>query len=322
MNTKKGDMLYPRGAYGEKLVELGEKNKNIVVLDADLAKSTKTIMFGKKYPDRFFEMGIAEANMITTAAGLASCGKIPFVSTFAVFATGRVYDQIRMDLAYSEANVKIFATHGGISVGKDGASHQMIEDLALMRVLPNMTVLAPSDAVQTSRIVELMAEHKGPVYARVGRAKSPVIYDEEEVKNLKFGKGLTVRDGSDFTIIACGTLVEPALKAAEILKEKDKIDTKVVDMHTIKPLDEKLVIKSARDTNGIITAEEHSIIGGLGGAVAETLSEKGIGTSFKRMGIKDMFCESGEPVDLLEKYKLNEKHIMHNVKKMLKTNKK
>jgi transketolase len=322
MNAKKGDMLYARGAYGEKLVELGKKNKNIVVLDADLAKSTKTILFGKKYPDRFFEMGIAEANMITTAAGLSSSGKIPFVSTFAVFATGRVYDQIRIDMAYSEANVKIFATHGVISVGKDGASHQMIEDLALMRVLPKMTVLAPSDAVQTSRIVELMAEHKGPVYARVGRAKSPVIYDEKEVKNLKFGKGITVRDGSDFTIIACGTMVEPALKAAEILKEKERIDTRVVDMHSIKPLDEKIVIKAAKDTNGIITAEEHSIIGGLGGAVAETLSEKGIGTSFHRMGIQDIFCESGEPVDLLEKYKLNEKHIMKNVKKMFKTNKK
>lgn len=307
----------PRNAYGEALIELGEKNKNVVVLDADLSKSTKTIMFARKFPERFFEMGIAEANMITTAAGLASCGKIPFASTFAVFATGRVYDQVRMDVAYSNANVKIFATHGGISVGKDGVSHQMIEDIALMRVLPNMTVMAPSDATQTKKIVHLMAETKGPMYARVGRDDAPLIYDKKDVDNIKIGKGLIVEDGSDISFIACGTMVEPALEARKTLL-KQGIKARVIDMHTIKPLDEKLVIKCAKETNGIITAEEHSIIGGLGAAVAEILTEKAVKTKFLRMGIKDVFCESGEPADLLEKYELNEKHMVKKTKKLLK----
>ena len=313
----KKEMFNPRNAYGEALIALGKKYPNLVVLDADLSKSTKTIMFAKKYPNRFFEMGIAEANMISTAAGLASCGKLPFVSTFAVFATGRVYDQIRMDVAYSEANVKIFATHGGISVGKDGASHQMIEDLALMRVLPNMSVIAPSDATQTRRIVELMAESKGPIYARVGRADAPLIYDKKDVKDIKIGKGIVVKDGSDATIIACGTMVDAALDAHKTLL-KQGIKARVVDMHTLKPLDTKLVIKCTKDTNAMITAEEHSIIGGLGSAVAETLVDEGISTPLKRMGIKDVFCESGAPADLLEKYELNEKHMVKNVKELLK----
>ncbi len=310
------EMLNPRNAYGQALVELGKKHKNLVVLDADLSKSTKTIMFAKKYPERFFEMGIAEANMISTAAGLASCGKIPFASTFAVFATGRVYDQIRMDVAYSKANVKIFATHGGISVGKDGASHQMIEDLALMRALPYMTVLAPSDATQTKKLVYLMAETKGPMYARIGRADAPLIYSEKEVKNLELGKGVTVVDGDDITFICCGTMVEPAIEASKLLK-KEKISARVIDMHTVKPLDEKLVLKSAKETNGIITAEEHSIIGGLGAAVAEIIAEKGANTHFLRMGIKDRFCESGDPSDLWEKYELNEKHMVKKAKNLL-----
>lgn len=310
-------MANPRNAYGETLVKLGEKYPNLVVLDADLSKSTKTIMFAKKYPERFFEMGIAEANMISTAAGLASCGKIPFASTFAVFATGRVYDQIRIDLAYSQANVKIFATHGGISVGKDGASHQMIEDIALMRVLPNMTVLAPSDATQTGKIVELMATNKGPMYARIGRANAPLIYDKEYIESVELGKGMMVEDGSDVTIIACGTMVDPAIDARKTLL-KQGINVQVIDMHTIKPLDEKLVIKCAKETGAIITAEEHSIIGGLGGAIAETLAENSLPVRFRRMGIKDRFCESGEPKDLLEKYGLNEKHIVKNVKDLLK----
>lgn len=309
-------MVNPRNAYGEALIELGKKHKNLVVLDADLSKSTKTIMFAKKYPERFFEMGIAEANMITTAAGLASCGKIPFVSTFAVFATGRVYDQIRMDLAYSKANVKIFATHGGISVGKDGVSHQMIEDIALMRVLPNMTVLAPSDATQTGKIVHLMAEKEGPMYARVGRADAPLIYEKKDLNDMKIGKGITVIDGSDITLIATGTMVEPALEAQKTLK-KDKISARVIDMHTLKPLDEKLILKCAKETNAIITAEEHSIIGGLGAAVAEILADKNIDIKFHRMGIKDIFCESGNPADLLEKYQLNEKHMVKFAKKLV-----
>ena len=310
-------MVNPRNAYGEALVELGKKHKNLVVLDADLSKSTKTIMFAKKYPNRFFEMGIAEANMISTAAGLASCGKIPFASTFAVFATGRVYDQIRMDIAYSNANVKIFATHGGISVGKDGASHQMIEDLALMRALPNMIVIAPSDATQTKKIVHLMAETYGPMYARVGRADAPLIYNEKDVEDIEIGKGMVVEDGEDITFIATGTMVEPALEAKKTLI-KQGIDACVIDMHTIKPLDTQLVLKYAKKTNGIITAEEHSIIGGLGAAVAETLIEKSISIKFLRMGIKDKFCESGDPVDLLEKYELNSKHMVKKAKKLLK----
>jgi transketolase len=309
-------MANPRNAYGETLVKLGKKYQNLVVLDADLSKSTKTILFAREFPDRFFEMGIAEANMISTAAGLASCNKIPFVSTFAVFATGRVYDQIRMDLAYSKANVKIFATHGGISVGKDGASHQMIEDIALMRVLPNMSILVPSDANQTKKIVEIMASMKGPMYARVGRANAPIIYDDEYVENVEYGKGLIVEEGSDITIIACGTMVDPAIDARKILLKND-IEAKVIDMHTIKPLDEKLVKKCAKETGAIITVEEHSIIGGLGGAIAETILESDISVNFKRMGVRDIFCESGDPEDLLKKYGLNKRHIVKNVKELL-----
>jgi len=310
-------MVNPRNAYGEALIELGKKHKNLVVLDADLSKSTKTIMFAKKYPERFFEMGIAEANMMSAAAGLASCGKLPFVSTFAVFATGRVYDQVRMDIAYSNANVKIFATHGGISVGKDGVSHQMIEDIGLMRVLPNMIVIAPSDATQTKKIVHLMAEKKGPMYARVGRADAPLIYGKNDISDIKIGKGMIVKEGSDITFITSGTMVEPALEARKTLL-KQGIKARVIDMHTIKPLDEKLVIKCAKETNAIITAEEHSIIGGLGAAVAEVLAENSTSIKFLRMGIKDVFCESGSPPDLLEKYELNEKHMIKNTKKMLK----
>lgn len=315
MNKKQ--MANPRDAYGETLVELGGKHENIVVLDADLSKSTKTILFAKKYPERFFEMGIAEANMISAAAGLASCGKIPFASTFAVFATGRVYDQIRMDVAYSEANVKIFATHGGISVGKDGASHQMIEDLTLMRVLPNMTVLAPSDATQTRRLVELMAITDGPMYARIGRANAPILYTKEDLKDIEIGKGFTIRDGSDISIIACGTMVDQAVDAWEQLS-KEGISARVIDMHTIKPLDEKLVLKCARQTKAVITIEEHSVIGGLGGAVSEVIAENRLAVPFKRMGVQDMFCESGEPEELFEKYGLSTPHIMKTVKKLLK----
>jgi len=309
--------INPRNAYGETLINLGEKHPNLVVLDADLSKSTKTIMFAKKYPERFFEMGIAEANMISVAAGLASTGKIPFASTFAVFATGRVYDQIRIDVAYSKSNVKIFATHGGISVGKDGASHQMIEDLALMRVLPNMTVMAPSDAMQTKKIVTLMAETHGPMYARVGRADAPVLYTEDDLKDAHIGKGMIPKEGDDACIIACGTMVDPALEAAELLK-KQGISIRVVDMHTIKPLDTQLVAQCCKQTNGIITAEEHSVIGGLGGAVAEYLAEQNHSVRFKRVGIQDRFCESGDPADLWEKYGLNAKHLASTMQELLK----
>ncbi|MFW6121542.1 MAG: transketolase family protein, partial [Petrotogales bacterium] len=273
-------MVNPRNAYGETLVELGRKYPNLVVLDADLSKSTKTIMFAREYPDRFFEMGIAEANMMSTAAGLASSGKIAFASTFAVFATGRVYDQIRMDVAYSNTNVKIFATHGGISVGKDGASHQMIEDIALMRVLPNMRVFAPSDATQTKKIVELMAANYGPMYARVGRASAPLIYKKNDLKDIKIGKGIISKDGEDVSIIACGTMVDYALDAGKLLL-KENIKTRVVDMYSIKPIDKKLVLRCAKETNAIVTAEEHSIIGGLGSAVSEILAEENCSCKFR-----------------------------------------
>jgi transketolase len=316
----KKEMANPRDAYGETLLELGGKYQNIVVLDADLSKSTKTILFAKKYPERFFEMGIAEANMISTAAGLASCGKIPFASSFAVFATGRVYDQIRIDVAYSQANVKIFATHGGISVGKDGASHQMVEDLALMRVLPNMTVLAPSDAPQTRRIVELMATTPGPMYARVGRAHAPVLYTKEDVRDIQLGKGMLLRDGSDVTLIACGTMVDQAVEAHEKLATAG-ISARVVDMHTIKPLDDRLVLKCVKETNAIITAEEHSIIGGLGSAVSEVLAEHAANINFARIGVQDIFCESGEPEELFEKYGLSPPQIVKKVKALLKKQK-
>jgi transketolase len=311
-------MENPRNAYGETLVKLGKQLPNLVVLDADLSKSTKTIMFAKEYPNRFFEMGIAEANMISTAAGLAASGKISFVSTFAVFATGRVYDQIRMDVAYSNSNVKIFATHGGISVGKDGASHQMIEDIALMRVLPNMMVFTPSDAIQTKRIVELMATKYGPMYARVGRATAPVIYKKDDLKNLKFGRGIISKDGADISLIACGTMVDYALDARKLLL-KEGIKARVIDMHTIKPIDKSLVLTCAKETNAIITAEEHSIVGGLGSAVSEILAEERCSCKFKRIGVQDIFCESGEPKDLFEKYGLSAKHIAKTAKALYAT---
>ncbi len=310
-------MANPRDAYGETLAEIGDKYPNIVVLDADLSKSTKTILFAKKYPQRFFEMGIAEANMISTAAGLASTGKIAFASTFAVFATGRVYDQIRMDVAYSQANVKVFATHGGISVGKDGASHQMIEDIALMRVLPNMTVITPSDAPQTKRLVELMAQTPGPMYARVGRANAPIIYTKEDLASLQLGKGLVPREGDDVTIIACGTMVDQALDAYTRLKDKG-ITARIVDMHTIKPLDTALILDCVKHTNAILTAEEHSIIGGLGSAVSEVLAEHASSIPFYRIGVRDMFCESGEPEELLDKYELSAPHIVTAAQHLLK----
>ena len=302
-----------RDGYSSALIELGHKNEDIIVLDADLALSTKTKRFGTIYPDRFFDMGVAEANMMGVAAGFAACGKIVFASTFAVFATGRCYDQIRQSIAYPKMNVKIVATHAGISVGGDGASHQMLEDIALMRVLPNMMVFAPSDATQTRRIVELMATKYGPMYARVGRATAPAIYKKDDLKNLKFGKGIVSKDGEDISLIACGTMVDYALDARKLLL-KEGIKAQVIDMHTIKPIDKSLVLTCAKETNAIITAEEHSIVGGLGSAVSEILSEERCSCKFRRIGVQDIFCESGEPKDLFEKYGLNAKHIAKTAK--------
>ncbi|KAA0007419.1 MAG: transketolase family protein [Thermoplasmata archaeon] len=310
------EKINPRDMYGETLVKLGEKNPNIVVLDADLAKSTKTYKFGKRFPERFFDMGIAEANMISVAAGLASCGKTAFASTFAVFVPGKVYDQIRMSVAYSNMNVKMFSTHAGVSVGKDGASHQMLEDIALMRVMPNMKVFAPSDPFQTGRIVELMAENYGPMYARVGREAMYPIYQKNELEDMTIGRSITLKEGEDATIIAHGMMVREALIAHDTLK-KQGVNAEVIDMWTIKPFDAEAVLKSAKKTGRIVTVEEHSIIGGIGSAVAELLSEKKVNVAFKRMGVNDTFGESGDPSDLLKKYCLTSEDIVENVKKLM-----
>lgn len=307
------NMIATRDAYGEALKELGKKNKDIVVLDADLSGSTKTAIFAKAYPDRFFNVGIAEQNLIGTAAGLATTGKIPFASTFAVFATGRAYEIIRNSVCYPELNVKIAATHAGLTVGEDGATHQALEDMSLMRSLPNMVVLNPADAVETKQCIYKAAEHQGPVYIRLGRSKVPVIFDE----NYKFeiGKGVELREGVDVTLIATGIMVSKALSAAEKLA-KEGISTRVINMSTIKPIDEDIIIKAANETKGIVTIEEHNIIGGLGSAVAEVVSQWRP-TYVERIGTMDVFGESGDGELLLEKYGLNEVNIIDKVKKIL-----
>ncbi len=310
--TKK---IATREAYGAALAELGRQNKNVVVLDADLAKSTKTIEFGKEFPDRFFDMGIAEQNMIGTAAGLAAAGKIPFASSFAVFATGRVYDQIRNSIAYPRLNVKIAATHAGITVGEDGASHQSVEDIALVRVLPNMTVFVPADAVETKAAVRAAAEMDGPVYIRLGRSGVPVLHDENSFR-FEPGRAVKLRDGSDATVIACGIMVAAALEAAEQLAGEG-ISVRVLDIHTIKPLDLEAIVEAARATGAVVTAEEHSIIGGLGGAVAEVLVENHP-VPVRRVGIRDTFGESGKPAELLEKYGLTPADIARAVREVIK----
>ena len=293
-----------RQSYGEALAELGEENKNVVVLDADLSGATKTSIFAKKFPERFFDMGIAEQDMMGTGAGLSTFGKIPYVSTFAVFAAGRAYDQIRNTIAHTNANVKICATHAGITVGEDGATHQMLEDISMMRTLPNMMVMSPSDDVQTKWAIKEIANVNGPVYVRLSRLATPVIYDDEFVKenNIKFeiGKAIQIGDGTDASIIATGVTVSEALKAQEALKEKG-INIRVIDVHTIKPLDKETIIKCAKETKRIITIEDHSIIGGLGTAVCEVLSEN-YPTKVMRIGINDTFGESGTAEELLKKY--------------------
>ncbi len=310
------EKINPRDIYGETLVKLGEKNPNIVVLDADLSKSTKTNKFASRFPDRFFDMGISEANMISVAAGLASCGKTVFASTFAVFVPGKAYDQIRMSVAYSNMNVKIFSTHAGLSVGKDGASHQMLEDIALMRVMPNMKVFAPSDPLQTGRVVELMAEEYGPMYSRIGREAVYSIYDKKDIEDIKIGKSIKLKDGDDLTILAHGMMVHQSLSAIDILR-KEGISAELIDMWTIKPIDHKSIVKSAKKTGRVITIEEHSIMGGMGSAVAEILMEEGIRSSFKRMGIRDTFGESGDPYDLFKKYGLTDEDIVKVAKSLI-----
>ena len=300
-----------RQSYGEALAELGRENKDVVVLDADLAGATKTNIFAKEFPERFFDMGIAEQDMMATAAGFATCNKIPFASTFAVFATGRVYDQIRNSICYPNLNVKICATHAGITVGEDGATHQMLEDINLMRGLPNMTVISPSDDTQSKWAVKEAAKIKGPVYIRFGRAATPVIYDEST--KFELGKAIQFGEGKRATIFATGMMVAEALKAKEEL-EKEGINIRVIDIHTIKPIDKEIIIKSAKETEKLISIEEHSVIGGLGTAISEVLTDK-YPAKLIRLGMKDCFGKSGNAQALLKYFGLTSKEIIEAVKR-------
>jgi len=299
-----------REAYGKALVKLGQVNDNVVVLDADLSKSTKTNDFYKAFPERFFNMGIAEQNLIGAACGLATAGKIPFASSFAMFATGRAFEVIRNSVAYPKLNVKVCATHAGLTVGEDGASHETVEDIAIMRVIPNMTVLVPADGVEAEQMILEAARVYGPMYVRLGRSAVPTLFDE----NYKFeiGKGVVVREGNDATIIACGIMVNEAIIASETLKSEG-INARVVNMSTIKPIDRELIINAAKETGVIVTAEEHSIIGGLGSAVSEVVSEE-CPVVVKKVGVKDVFGESGTPMELLKKHGLTAENIVDAVK--------
>lgn len=307
------DKMATREAYGKTLVKLGEKYPQLVVMDADLSKSTKTAEFGKAYPERFFNMGIAEQNMYGAAAGLALSGKIVCASTFAMFASGRAFEIIRNSIGYTKANVKICATHAGITVGEDGASHQTFEDIALMRTIPGMTVINPSDGVSAAKLLEQAVDMKGPCYLRFGRAAVPVFYGEDDVITL--GKGNTVRQGKDVTVIATGIMVNEAFMAAEKLAEEG-IDVRVIDIHTIKPLDEDIVIKAARETGAVVTAEEHSVIGGLGSAVAEVIV-KNAPVKMAMVGQKDTYGESGKPDELKKKYHMTSDDIIDAVRTVL-----
>ena len=302
-------MIATRESFGKALEELGEENKKVVVLDADLYNSTKTEYFKKRFPERFFNLGIAEADMIGTAAGFATCGKIPYASSFAAFATGRVYDQIRASIAYPKLNVKICATHAGITVGEDGATHQMVEDINLMRGMPNMLVMSTSDDIQTKWAVKEIANYEGPVYLRLTRYKTPVIYDNKT--KFEIGKGIQIGDGTDACIIATGVTVAESLKAKEELKQKG-INVRVVDIHTIKPIDKELIIKCAKETDRIITVEDHNIIGGLGSAVCEVLAEN-YPKKVTRMGIEDRFGKSGRAEDLMKYYGIDKDAIIEEI---------
>ena len=295
-----------RQSYGEALASLGEKNKNVVVLDADLSTATKTGIFAKKNPDRFINVGIAEQNMMGIAAGLTSFNKIPYASTFAVFAAGRAYDQIRNSICYPNLNVNVCSTHSGITVGEDGATHQMLEDLSLMRTLPNMTVISPADDTQTKWAVEEISKTNGPVYMRLSRLATPVIYDENQ--KFEIGKAIQIGEGTDASVICTGVTVAEALKAKKTLEEKG-INIRVIDMHTIKPIDRDMIIKCAKETKKIITVEDHSIIGGLGSSVCEVLAEE-YPKKVIRLGVKDTFGKSGKAEELLNYFGIDEKAIL------------
>lgn len=298
-----------RESFGRALEELGMENKKVVVLDADLYNSTKTEYFKEKYPDRFINVGIAEADMIGTAAGLSTCGKIPYASTFAAFATGRVYDQIRTSIAYPKLNVKICATHAGITVGEDGATHQMLEDINLMRGLPNMVVMSTSDDIETKWAVKEIAKYNGPVYLRLSRYKVPRIYDEKT--KFEIGKGIQIGNGTDATIFATGVTVSEAIEAQKILKEKG-VDVRVVDIHTIKPIDKELIIKCTKETKNLVSVEDHSVIGGLGTAISEVLTDN-YPKKLVRMGIDDTFGRSGRAEDLMKYYGIDKNAIVEEL---------
>ena len=296
-----------RQSYGEALLELGKENKNIVVFDADLSTATKTNIFAKEFPERFYDMGIAEQNMISTAAGMSTCGKIPYASTFAVFAAGRAYDQIRNSVCYPKLNVKICATHAGVTVGEDGATHQMIEDISLMRTLPNMTVISTSDDIETKWAVKEISKINGPVYLRLSRLATPIIYDENQ--KFEFGKMIQIGNGIDATIFASGDVLAEALKAKKILAKTKGIDIRVVDVHTIKPIDEDMIVKCAKETKRLISIEDHSVIGGLGSAISEVLTSK-YPAKLERIGINDEFGRSGKAEELVKFYGLNAEEIV------------
>ena len=300
-----------REGYGSALAELGKLHEEIVVLDADLAAATKTAVFQKAFPERFIDCGIAEANMMGVAAGLAAAGKVPFASSFAMFAAGRAYEQVRNSIGYPHLNVKIGASHAGISVGEDGATHQCNEDIALMRTIPGMVVINPSDNVEAIAAVKAAYEYVGPVYMRFGRLAVPVINDNPDYK-FELGKGIVLREGKDLTIFATGLPVANCLEAAEMLA-KDGIDAKVINIHTIKPIDEELVVAAAKETGKVVTVEEHSVIGGLGSAVCDVLSEKAP-TRVMKIGINDVFGESGPAVELISKYGLDAQSIYNKIK--------
>jgi len=306
------EFLYQRDIYGQTLIELGVQNKDIIVLDCDLSSSTRTSLFAKKFPDRFFNFGVAEQNMFSTAAGLASCGKIVFCSTFAMFAATRALDQIRNTICYNNFNVKIVCSHSGITVGEDGSSHQVLEDIAIMRTIPNMKIIVPCDGPETKDAVITAANMQGPFYIRLGRPKFPTI---EGKKNFQFGKGYVLREGKDVTIVTCGIMVKQALDSAQIL-EREKISVGVINMHTIKPLDSELILKKAREIKGIVVCEEHSVIGGLASAIDEVLSEE-FPKKVIRVGIRDRFGQSGPAEDLLKEYNLTSQDIIEAIHKIL-----
>lgn len=307
-------MIATRESYGNTLVEIGKEKKEVVVLDADLAAATKTAIFKKAFPDRFFDCGIAEGNMIGIAAGLAAAGKLPFVSSFAMFAAGRAFEQVRNSVGYPHLNVKIGATHAGITVGEDGASHQCNEDLGLMRLIPGMVVVCPSDAIEAEAAVRAAAEYDGPVYLRFGRSTVPVFNDWEGY-SFALGKGIRLRDGEDVTLVANGICVAACLQAAEML-EKDGIDAEVINIHTLKPLDEDIIVESAKKTGHIITVEEHSVIGGLGSAVCDAVCRR-YPVKVSTLGMQDQFGESGSAKALLEKYRLDAKGIYAQIKEVM-----